>query len=169
MTTRDHLIKALRDRLVPAFAGRGFEVAPLLADEQKSREFRVAFPLGRLRRVRADGSFEMVEIQLDKRGISRFRLNFGVIPARGIDHPIKHVEQHEAVVGFLFYSGELYSWPLFMRWFSVPSRLSDDVAASKSIEVVNRVVALIPEVEDWLKSGKVGRHVRQVGKPPKNT
>jgi hypothetical protein len=160
--TRTLLIRALKDRLVPVFVARGFNQLPLSQEVQESREVRFSFPLGQLRRIKSDGSFELVEIQLDKRGASKFRLNFGVVPLRGIDHPIKHVEQSEAAVQYLDYYCELCSWPLFMKWFSVSSTNSE----SQVWQLVDRVASFVSEVEGWFATGKVGPHVRRVGRPP---
>ena len=162
LAARDLLISTLRERLVPVLKNMGFEAIPLLADEKRSREILFSFPLGRLRRIKEDGSFELVEIQLDKHGSARFRLNLGVIPRAGIDHPVKHVEQEEAAVGFLSFYAELYSSPFFRKWFSVGSRVSPADLDRQVRELVERVIAIVPEVDAWFLNGEVGRHVRQV-------
>jgi hypothetical protein len=161
-TTRTLLIRALQERLIPVFMGLGFNQLPLSPEDQGSREVSFSFPLGRLRRIKNDGSFELLEIQLDKHGAAKFRLNFGVVPVQGIDHPVKHVDQSEASVQYLKYYCELCSWPLFMKWFSVPSTSSE----SKVWRLVDRVAGFIPEVEAWFKTDKAGPHVRRVGRPP---
>jgi len=118
--------------------------------------------MGRLRRTTEDGSFQIVEIQFDKYGDAKFRLNFGTIPPTGIDHPVKHVEQWEADIAYLPYSAELYSFPFFMKWFSVSRSVGD--ASEKVRKVVDRVVRYVPEVEAWFQNGKAGPHVRFVGR-----
>ncbi len=162
---RSLLISQLKERLVPAFLEKGFEVIPLLPYEQSSREIRNAFPLGRLRRLKGK-NFELVEIQLDKRGSPKFRINFGTVPPEGIDHPIQHVKQSDASVHYLSYFGELYSWPAFLKWFSVDSAWLSFNPELKARSVVERVVSLIVEIEAWFESGKIGPHVRNVNRKP---
>ena len=137
---------------------KGFEVIPLFSDEKKSREMQFSFPLGRLRRIKDDGSFELIEIQLEKYGAAKFRINFGVIPPEGINHPVKHVKQQDADIGFLPYSGELYRCPFFMLWFSISNRFSSKSPEIKINELVDKVIGYIPEVEEWFKTGKIGRY-----------
>ena len=163
MAGREQLIKSLQARLVPEFVNLGFEVVPLFADERRSSEVRSSFPLGRLKRTRKDGTVELVEIQLEKYGQAKFRLNFGVVPVGGIDHPVKHVPQTEAVVGYLPCSAELYSRPFFRKWFTArPSAKCDFDQAIE--QLLDRVIGLVPEVVAWLSRGEVGPHVRQIGK-----
>ena len=157
ISVRGNLIQLLRNRLLPAFEQNGFEVIALHADEQKSREVQNAYPLGRLRRKKNDGSYELVEIQLEKRGAPKFRINFGTV--EGIDHPVKHVDQDEAAVHYLSFYAELYSFPFFRKWFSASSTTK---TSAQLEELVGRVIGLIPEIEMWFETGKVGTHVRQV-------
>lgn len=157
--SRGWLIESLRKHLVPAFEELDFEVVPLTDEEAASGEFQRAFPLGRLRRASPRG-FDLVEIQLDKYDPA-FRLNFGVAPEGGIDHPMGHVGQNDIRVGDLGRSFEAYSWPLFRRWF----RLSRFGSPKTKVDYENLVtdnLGIVREVQDALRTGKRGRHIRVV-------
>lgn len=157
--SRSWLIDSLRKHLVPAFEELGFEVVPLTEEEAASGEFQRAFPLGRLQRSSSRG-LDLVEVQLDKYDPA-FRLNFGIAPEGGIDHPMGHVAQHDVRVGYLSQSFEAYSRPLFRRWF----RLSRFGPSKTKVDYENLVadnLGIVREVEDALRGGKLGRHVRVV-------
>jgi hypothetical protein len=124
---RRGLIENLEALLVPELERRGFHRVPLTADEARS-EIRTGLPFGRLRREGPAG-FEIVEIQLDKRRAPVFRLNLGVAPPGGIQHPVTgHVAQEDIWAHYLdrsygvYPAGWLPKWFPFPRWFSVPRR-----------------------------------------------
>jgi hypothetical protein len=89
---RTWLIESLETLFVPELERRGFRKVLLTPEEARS-EIRVGFRFGRLRREGPDG-LEVVEIQLDKRRAPVFRINLGVAPPGGIEHPVTgHVAQ----------------------------------------------------------------------------
>lgn len=156
------LKNSLRSRLLPELERRGFTVLPLTGEDARSREIFTAFPLGRLRREGLLG-FEMVEIQIDKHGRAAFRLNIGVAPPGGISHAIGHVAQEDVWVHYLSRYYEVYSWPLFRRWFSLRRWSRTSATESDYGTLVSAVVDVIPEVEEVLRTGRRGRHIRSVG------
>lgn len=160
---RHWLVNAIRSQLIPQFIARGFKLEPFPKSkgEARDREVVLAFPFGRLRRSVASG-FEQVEIQLAPRGRAAFRLNFGLIPTDGIDGILGHIVADKVTVHSLSERFALYSCPRFSlnflvrRWiWSKRERTEDEYRA-----LVARVVDLLPEVEDALKGGKIGRHIR---------
>jgi hypothetical protein len=161
--SRRWLIDGLRRHLIPAFEKVGFEVVPLMGDEASSREFRTAFPYGRLQRASQAG-IEMVEIQLDKHGDAAFRINAGVAPAGGIHHPlVGHIEQEKLRVHDLSRHFEAYGWPLLRRWFSV--RRAWFGSSPTKVDYENLVagnLGLVQEVEDVFRHGRLGPHIRKV-------
>lgn len=155
------LKESIRALLLPELQRRGFELVPLAPDERRS-EIGTAFPFGRLRRLGSDG-FELVEIQLDKRGRAAFRLNLGVAPPSGVQHPITgHIAQEDVWVSYLDHSYELYERPLFRKWFSIPRRQGAVPTKDDYLDLVRKVVDLIPEVEELFREGKCGSHMREV-------
>ena len=80
------LVAAIRQKLVPEFLGRGFEVATLSEsdDDSADRSLISSFPFGLLRRKTARG-FEQIKIELISRRRVAARMNFGVVPAEGIN------------------------------------------------------------------------------------
>ena len=160
---RSWLIDSLQKHLVPAFEERGFEVVPLAGEEAKSRELQSAFPFGYLKRASERG-IDLVEIQLDKRGAAKFRLNIGVAPEGGINHAIAgHIKQEDIRVHYLGRAFEACSSPIFRRWFAVRRPWSGTPPTKKDYEnLVADNLGLVREVEDVLSDGILGRHLRVV-------
>jgi hypothetical protein len=156
---RRELIEVLRRRLVPAVEQLGFVVVAPDARE-KSTEAGAAFPFGRLRRRTADG-FDLIEIQFEKDGSAAFRLNVGQVPGVGIEHAVGHVAAEDVWVHYLEHFCTLYSSRFFRRWLRFEA---DDPAANgeRLNELADSVIGLLPQVDDFLKSGKRGRNLRCV-------
>lgn len=165
---RKWLIASLEAILLPELERRGFQRAPLAGEDARG-EMAIGFPFGRMRRETAAG-LELVEIQLDKRRLPAFRLNLGIAPEGGIQHPLTgHVPQDEIWVHYLPRYWEVYAsrWtshglPFTRRWFAarrwpgaVPARADYDA-------LVQRVVMLLPHVERALREQAPGPHVREV-------
>ena len=160
---RRWLRDSLRAFLLPAFERLGFQVVPLSKEDASSRAISSAFPFGSLRRQSEHG-LEIVEIQLDKRQRPTFRINMGIAPPEGVEHPIAgHISQGDLDVHSLRQSFELYQIAFIRRWFSARSYFGRAPSESDYEELAKRVVGLIPEVEATLREGtKRGRHVRSV-------
>ena len=158
---RQWLVKSLERHLLLAFRERRFELVPLTADQAKSREYRTAFPFGHLRRPKADG-IDLVEVQLDKRGAAAFRLNFGIAPKGGMNHPsFGFLAEADVNVQSLPVFYEAYSCPVLWRWFRVPRRWFGRSVSKADIEkfVVSHL-DLVDEVEGVLRGRRRGRHIR---------
>lgn len=156
------LRQAIQIYLLPEFKAKGFKVIPLSAEDARSREFRVAFPFGQLRRIAPQG-FEIIEIQLDKPGRAAFRINFGIAPNEGIEHAIGgHIPQEKIAVHYLEHYYEVYQCRMLMRWFSLSHWPWRTIEQSDYEKLVQKVVGLIPEMEEALVSGKCGSHIREV-------
>lgn len=158
--SRQWLIDALRTRLLPALEGQGFVQHPLVGEDARSTEIRTSFPLGQSRRARA-GGHDLVEIQLDRR--PAFRLNLGVAPDAGILHAAGPVARDQIWVHYLPRYFELYQHPLFRRWFAMGRWSRAGAKAEDYAALVDRAVALLPEIDQTLAAGKPGPHVRAVG------
>jgi hypothetical protein len=164
---RRWLIESLEALLLPELERRGFRKVPLTAEEARS-EIRVGFPFGRLRREGPD-RLEIVEIQLDKRRAPVFRINLGVAPPGGIEHPVTgHVAQEDIWTGYLGRCWQVYpaKWlpkltPL-ARWFSVRRPREAEPTRADYEELVGRVVELLPLIERLFREGKPGAHMREV-------
>lgn len=160
---RRWLVEAIRSQLIPEFLARGFELAPFPRAKQgpTDREFLASFPFGRLRRSVEHG-FEQIEIQLAPRSRAAFRLNFGLIPSGGVKGVLGHIAADDAGVHSLPERFALYSCPFFSLNFSVRRWLWSrrEGTEDEYRALVARVVELLPEVDDALRNGKVGRHIR---------
>ena len=157
---RRWLRESLQKFLIPAFEERGFKVVPLVGEEARSREFQTAFPFGTLKRLSAHGS-DLVEIQLHKRSAA-FRLNIGTAPVSGIDHPlVGRIGQEDIRVHYLARYFTAYSSPFWQRWFAVRRGWFESSATKRDYEnLVADNLGLVREVEDLLREGKRGRHIR---------
>lgn len=156
---RHELIEVLRRRLVPAVEQLGFVVVASDARE-KNTEAGAAFPFGRLRRRTSDG-FDLIEIQFEKDGSAAFRLNVGQVPLVGIEHAVGHVAAEDVWVHYLEHFCTLYSSRFFRRWFRFEA--SDAAADRERLNALaDSVISLLPQVDDFLKSGKRGRNLRCV-------
>ena len=147
--------------LIPAFIAHGFVRVALEAEDGGSRQIRQAFPFGRLRRI--DGErVEQVEIQFDRHGKPVFRINFGLFPRQGIDHIAGHVEYEDVWIHYLDRYFVAYQIPLFRKWFGLFRWPGRQVVEPDFDALADEVVSVISEIEQTLKSGKRGRHIRAV-------
>jgi hypothetical protein len=155
-STRRELIDTVRKRLVPALEGLGFSLVAL-SDQEKRSEVGAAFPFGRLRRSTATG-FDLVEIQFNKDGSASFRLNIAQVPTAGIEHAVGRVAAEDVWVHYLDHFCTLYARRFLRRWFHV-----EEAARQDQIDAtVERVVDLLPQVDDYLRHGRRGGNLRCV-------
>ena len=164
-TERQRLTRHLDEILIPAFEQAGFVRLPLDGDDAKSPEIRSVFPFGRLRRPCA-GGVEQVEIQLDKNKLPAFRINFAVIPAGGIQHAVGPVKLEDMWIHYLDRYNVLYERGWTRRWFAAAQRAGAGASDADYRALVERVAALLPEVErafDTHARMPWGGHVRRVG------
>lgn len=80
-TQRAILIKALNKRFIPILLAKEFLQYELTGVDRASGQIRRAFPFGRMKR-RKDAELQLLDIQMDKGGATKFVLNFGVAPPR---------------------------------------------------------------------------------------
>jgi hypothetical protein len=163
-TERRWLLEAIESGLLPELMRRGFVVVPSTGDDAHG-EMRAAFPFGRLRRY-GPHDLEIVEIQFHKYRPAAFRLNIGIAPPEGIDHFTGvHVAQEDIWSGYLDRHYQMYRCPMFGVWFA-PRRWGwpkRDATRSDCQALVARVVGLLPEVEQALREGKPGVHLKRIG------
>lgn len=166
MSTNDHqrrkwLVESNESLLLPELEGRGFHRVPLTREEARS-EFRIAYPFGRLRREGPRG-FELVEIQLDKRGSPVFRLNLGVVPFGGVEHElVGRIPPEDVWVHYLDHADEMYEVRWRRKWFSARHLPWSEVSTADYQELVRRVVSLVPEIEALFRDGELGKHMREI-------
>jgi hypothetical protein len=156
---RKQLLDLIQERLIPVLHDIGFERVSLSRDDQRSPDMRRAFPLGILKRHRKS-VLDVIEIQLDKHGAARFVVNFGIVPPEGICLPWAQLAQEEVTASDLPEAYRLHSKENSLKWFS-PSIFAWPLDfSSRARRTVDHAVALIPEIEEWFASRKVGQHIR---------
>lgn len=160
--SRADLLREVQQRLIPAFTDmRGFVSAPLSQEEAHSAEFRRSFPFGKLHRFSGD-TLHVVEIQFDQHGEPRFVINFGISPKEGVVLPWTRLDQIDAPVSALPNAWRLYSSWILNRWFTAAAIFSRG-HDSGSRNVVDRALALLPEIDNWFRDGVVGKHMAKFG------
>jgi hypothetical protein len=160
---RRWLKAAIRDELLPALHGQGFEPVALTGQEKRG-ELPSAFPFGRLRRARESG-FDVVEIQLPRHGKPAFRISAGFVPSTGIDHPVAgHVPAEEVWSSDLPRHYVFYELPPIQRWFSLWHWPGRQVTQADVGDLVAKVATnVIPEIESALREGRLGKHGKVMG------
>jgi hypothetical protein len=161
---RDLLLRILEQRFIRMLLDGGFEQLPLSRADRESHEMRFSFPFGYMRRIKGR-NFELLEVQLDKHGRTKFVVNVGIVPPEGADVPWKHFDQTEARVSALSESYRLYSCRWCMKWFSVPWLTLPFDLESRTRNAVDRAIELYPEIEAWFAARTVGPHMRRIGYP----
>lgn len=159
---RESILFALEHQLISMLAEHGFARYPLTGDDKKDRELRMTFPFGCMKRANG-ANFELIEIQLDKRGGAKFVLNFGVVTPEGVTLPWANIRQTDAVVSDLPEAYRLYSGTLWNTWFA-PSWLPTAMH-TRAAKAVDEAIALYPEIEAWFENRLIGRHVRRFAYP----
>ena len=154
---RQFLIEALKDQFVPLTAEMGW-ISRRPPSEFDGPELRRASPLGYFRRQAGD-TVHATDIYFDKRS-PRFRVSIGTLPSRGMPSvvdksvivPPEALDAQCAPDGRLLrpgiFWGASFSYPLLQA----PSR-------KVAQEVVQSLVRLWPQVEDYFETGRVGRNL----------
>jgi hypothetical protein len=153
--------------VLPLLLQNGFAMAPLIHTGPVDRELIATLPLGRLRRRREDGAgVDLVEIDF-ARDRTAFRLLVGVAPMSGVRTFAGMSPAEDVYVGWLDEYWEMYASPRWRRWFSV-RRWPWQAPGQEDYEALAREVGgFIPEVEEALRSGQLGPHMRRVVIPPR--
>src|SRR5690349_11421357 len=81
---RDLLVDSVRTLILPALINQGFSPSPKKEYEQIDRKDQGTFPFGLLRRARADGGIDLVEIQFMTYQRAAFRINASAVPKAGM-------------------------------------------------------------------------------------
>ena len=97
-------------------------------------------------------------------------MNAGVVPSEGIvGYDGARIAPEEVWCGWLGKSFEIADWrwiksPFFIRWFALRKNQGQTVADAEADydSLVRKVVAVLPEIDEALRLGKCGRHVRLV-------
>ncbi|MCX2836404.1 DUF4304 domain-containing protein [Microbulbifer thermotolerans] len=156
------LVQDVGDRLANVFVKKGFSLVPLPAEEAKS-ELKIAFPLGRLKRMR-DDNLDVIEFQFDKYGRPKFVINFGIVPPGGVTLPWgDHLDQNVADVSAISESYRLYSSSLRARWFELGLLSPKNEQAITSL--VDKAIVLSNEITNWFECKNVGKHMKRFGLP----
>jgi hypothetical protein len=159
------LLQALEERLVSAIRQLGFEQVPFTERERRSPEEWTAQPFGRFGRIR-DGQYQLLEIQLDKHRKPRFVPNVAIIPPEGTDVPWRHFAQDEAPITSAREAYRVHPsrnpGPL-APWFGIPLIGLPLDTEARARKAVDEAVELLPEIEEWFATRKVGPHMRKLG------
>jgi hypothetical protein len=155
MGTTTALRREIKLRFIPHVEQQGFTL-----DEGNAPTFW-------LFRRAADSTAQMFSIQWEKYGRPRFRLDFGTCPIEGLELAGKRVDWHSMHPHWLPDVASLKPsrWSLSGSWFrqdrTLLRKLIGATALRPSIEVVDELLALYPEVEAYWANGTVGKHIRQ--------
>lgn len=155
----ESLLGAIESHLLPAIMELGYRRIELSPAEEKSPDFRRAFPFGRLRKRGPRGT-QIVEIQLDRDTRTRFRLNAGVLEQ--VADLAERPEQRVHDLGDRF---ELYQGRWLPRWFG-PSAWpwAGSPKPADFVRAVKKAVRLLPALEESLASGRIGPHMIRFGR-----
>jgi hypothetical protein len=161
------LRKSLQDILLPKFEELGFHHVPVR--KEHGREWVSSSPFGDHRRSTAKGN-EQIEILLSEAPRTGFQILFGLVPREGLTfwqdwtrkekifHPMEQIP-----VGWLPVEGALCksTWrnPFTQIW-SVWGKPWRPKTKSDFDKVVSRACLLVPEIDQYFKTGKIGPHCR---------
>jgi hypothetical protein len=158
---RRWMVDAIRKHLLPALHEIGFETVPL-TDEENQGQIRQSCPFGRLRRQRA-GSFDVIDIYMDKYGDPAFSMGAGVVPAEGITQPAAgHWPAEKVWASHLPTSYGVYRIPWLLRQFAVERWPWQKISQSDVTEMVASLATILPlQIDAALHTGRCGRYIRK--------
>ena len=141
------LREELSRRFIPYLRSRGFEQAK---DSAKA-DGRSTFPFGTF--IRTDGTVsDIIAIQFDKYSRPKFIVNFQKDPPEIIRFGTVNHNWGEAF--------RLHPRPKSSGWFSMRTFFGLRSPETCAKEVVDRLMNLFPEVENWFKDRTVGEHLQ---------
>ena len=160
------LHKNIENILIPALQDMGFEWKKQGTAKEVGREIVLGWPFGSMRRRNKD-LMDIVEIQLKKRDRSFFALRVGSCALDGARDYLqgKHYEAADINVGYLEESWTMCSCPRFQSYFGFRFKSFRKITEADYERLIRRVVTYLPEIEEVLASGKVGRHMSFVQIP----
>jgi hypothetical protein len=163
-SNRAYLREELSKRFIPYLQSLDFEPAknPAKADA------RSIHPFGTFVRRRETVS-DVIEIQFDKRSKPRFIINFRRDPPE-LNKEGQFVGARNLRLPKLTeFGAERFRWaesfrltprPKSANWFTMRTFFGFRSQKICSKEVIDRLMNLFPQVEDWFKDGKIGEHVQ---------
>ena len=154
-----NLRRELKRRFYQFAADRGFEV------DVGSGPFGVDF-----RRI-TPACVDVFDIQWEKYGRPRFVINFGKTPATAVTHFGESVPSEKVLSYMGSKSGRLQpgtgattgSWFRQDRSFFRRALLRQ--ADRPASEVVDELLSLFPELEEWFEHGRLGPHMKLISYP----
>lgn len=170
---RKALREALEMHLIKSLRTRGFDQVPLMSFERESQEFVAAYPFGRFKRQRGE-VLDVVEVEMSAPPSAKFVINFGNIPSEGVRTPepggqtFKLWKQSDASIWFgvesyCLLASRFAIGRLAFAWFGLSSLAGSRDVSGRAFKCVNRAIRLLPEMDEWFLSGKVGPHMRRIG------
>jgi hypothetical protein len=159
---RDFLLQSVRTHILPIFIQQGFAVTPRVHSGPVDRKSADVFPFELLRRARADGGVDLVEVQFMTYQRAAFRINVCAVPKDGIMTLGGHRTAEELHAGGLHDHFEMYAYPRWRIWFSLRFWRFRTPVQSDYDKLALRVAAFLPEVELALRDGNLGPHIRKI-------
>ena len=153
------LRRELKRRFYPFVAGHGFQVDTKYG------------PIGTDFRRITSTCVDVFDIQWEKYGRPRFVLNFGKTPADGVMHFDEQVPPEKVLSYMGAQSGRLQPrrGPSANSWFRQDPTFFRRVLLRQPdrhpTDVVDELLVLFPELEEWFKNGQVGPHMSLVVYP----
>ena len=153
MGTTTDLRRELKKRFYPFAAERGFQI------DMTHSPFSVDF-----RRITMEG-IDVFDLQWEKYGSPRFIVNFGHCPAGGVIHHGEQVPPEKVLSYMGSSSGRLQpkngsgtrSWfcqdPSFFRHLVLRQQ------PRPAADVVDELLCLFPELEEWFRHRRMGPHM----------
>jgi hypothetical protein len=175
---KDFLRESVRTLLLPAFIDRRFAIAPRVHGEATEQKSLNTLPFGLLRRPRADGGVDLVEIQFSSYQRAAFRINACPVPKDGMMTAAGHRFAEELEAGGLHDHFETHARPWLRpalralrieplgQWFSLSLRCFRSPKQAAYDKLALRVAAIIPEIELALCEGKLGPHILRIVMTP---
>lgn len=163
MGTTTDLRRALKARFFPYVVARGF-----VADHRDQ-------PTSTLFRRVAETRVHIVGVQWEKYGKPRFAVHFGTCPAEGLHFQGRFCSPEDMLptwcpdIGSLQPRSGMSSRSWFRQDSTLLQRLVGQPALRRPDDVVDELIALFAELEDYWANGAVGPHMRlwsmSVGRP----
>ena len=153
------LRQELKRAFFPYLAGKGFTT-----DMRRAPQFFTFRKIDVL-------DFRVCDIQWDKYGGPRFAVNFGKCGADGADFRGQHVPPADVFPSHAYQWGRLIPGPHWTTrgWFRQERPILQRVISWSRVRapeyVVQELMTLFREVEDFWNTGRVGRHIRLVPSP----
>lgn len=162
-SNRAYLREELSKRFLPYLQSLGFEPA----QDSAQMDGRSIFPFGTFVRKHGNTS-DVVEIQFDKYLRPRFIINFRKRPPAIIPDGQPIGRRNARLPKLTEYGAEKFRWaesfrltprPESARWFAMRTFFGLRSPETSSKEVVDRLMNLFSQVENWFKDGTVGEHI----------